>query len=131
MTEDSAGQCLCGSVRYRISGRLPDVVTCHCQQCRRTSGHYVAATRVPLAAFTLTHAETLTWYRSSETAKRGFCSRCGANLFWQADDAATISVYAGSLDTPTGLTTAAHIYTDFKGDYYDLPRDAPRFPAWD
>ena len=38
------GSCLCGSVRFRISGHLRGVVYCHCWQCRKQTGHFVAAT---------------------------------------------------------------------------------------
>ena len=38
------GRCLCGAVNYRVDGPLRPVVACHCGQCQRTSGHFVAAT---------------------------------------------------------------------------------------
>ena len=44
MTEPYRGSCLCGAVRYIVRGELRHVVGCHCGQCRKTSGHYVAAT---------------------------------------------------------------------------------------
>jgi len=131
MTKTLSGRCLCGGVQYKIDGAARDVVACHCEQCRRTSGHYVAATRTNLEDFTLVADDTLVWYQSSDVAKRGFCQRCGGNLFWQPENGDTISVHAGTLDPPTELTTAAHIFADFKGDYYDIPPDAPRFPKAD
>jgi hypothetical protein len=63
-----AGHCLCGSVEYEIRGPLAPVTACHCSQCRRTSGHHVAMTSVPEAAFRLKRADTLRWYRSSGLA---------------------------------------------------------------
>ena len=38
------GSCECGAVVFELSGKLRDVVACHCGQCRKTSGHYWAAT---------------------------------------------------------------------------------------
>lgn len=38
------GGCMCGAVRYAVHGPLRNVITCHCEQCRRSSGHFVAAT---------------------------------------------------------------------------------------
>ena len=38
-----------------------------------------------------------------------------------------MDVAAGSLDQPTGLATTAHIWAAHKGDYYELPDDAPQF----
>ena len=45
-TTQATGGCLCGSVTYAVSGDLANIVACHCEQCRKTSGHFVAATRV-------------------------------------------------------------------------------------
>ena len=40
-----------------------------------------------------------------------------------------MAITAGTLDKPTGLRLARHIFTDERGDYYDLPDDAPHFPG--
>jgi len=130
MTDDSqhTGSCLCGGVRYEIRGPLRDVVACHCSQCRKTSGHFVAMTSAPVDAINFLAADTLVWYRSSETAERGFCNRCGGNLFWRILDGDTLSITAGSLDTPTGLKTAEHIFVADKSDYYDLEDGVPKKP---
>src|ERR1700680_4749825 len=93
------GGCLCEGVRYRISGALRGVIACHCSQCRRTSGHYAAMTSAPSANIELTAADTLLWYKSSDTAERGFCGRCGGNLFWRQFGRDDISITAGTLDT--------------------------------
>jgi hypothetical protein len=36
------GGCLCGGVRYEVTGPLRDVVVCHCSRCLRTHGHAAA-----------------------------------------------------------------------------------------
>jgi hypothetical protein len=123
------GSCLCEAVKYQVTGPLRPVVACHCTQCRKTSGHFVAATSAPLTAFRLTEDRGLKWYRSSGFARRGFCGRCGANLFWQRDGADRISIMAGTLDGPTGLTTEVHIFCADAGDYYEIPDDTPQFPG--
>lgn len=116
------GSCLCGGVQYTAAGPLDDVIACHCVQCQKTSGFHVAMTRLPIANFRLDKAETLTWYRSSETAERGFCGRCGGNLFWKPTGEDVISITAGTLDGPTGLKLRENIYTEFAGDYYAIPK---------
>ena len=85
MSEDHTGHCLCGVVRFRTHGPLREVVACHCSQCRKWSGHYWAATSVPHDRFRLVAAKGLRWFRSSPTAKRGFCGTCGSKLFWQPE----------------------------------------------
>ncbi len=116
------GACLCGAVRYRVAGPLRPVIACHCTQCRKTSGHYVAATSAPRE--TLTIEGKVQWYVSSSTARRGFCPVCGSNLFWDGPGA-NLSIHAGTLDPPTGVRLAGHIFCAAKGDYYEIADDLP------
>jgi hypothetical protein len=37
---------------------------------------------------------------------------------------------AGSLDPPTGLSIAKHIFVGDKSDYYALHEDVPRLQGW-
>lgn len=115
------GSCLCGGIRYRIRGDAREVVNCFCEQCRKTSGHYVAATRVNEENLDIEEQGTLRWYESSPGVKRGFCSRCGGNLFWDNQQKKQISVMAGTLDVPTGLTTTQNIHEKDASDYFRLP----------
>ena len=125
------GSCLCGAVTYAVRGPLRQVVACHCQQCRKTSGHHVAATSALREDIDVTG--NVTWFASSESARRGFCGTCGSNLFWDGPGV-NLAIFAGTLDAPTGLTMAGHIYCDDKGDYYeiadDLPKAGERDPAF-
>ena len=129
--EIHTGSCLCGGVRYTLSGPLRDVTACHCGQCRKTSGHHVAMTSVPSSAVTLASASSLRWYRSSETAERGFCAVCGGNLFWREIAGDTTSVTAGTLDPPTRLCIDRHIFVEDKSDYYSLHDAAAQFAGTD
>jgi hypothetical protein len=125
-----AGGCLCGGVRYRVRGELRGVIACHCRQCGRTSGHHAAMTSAPSADIELTSAESLAWYKSSDTAERGFCSRCGGNLFWKQVGRDDISITAGTLDDPTHLAIVKHIFVADKSDYYTINDDVPKKPHW-
>ncbi len=127
----TTGGCLCGAVRYEVRGSLRPVVNCHCAQCRRTSGHFVAATAARREDLTLVESGGLRWYESSETARRGFCRTCGASLFWEAVSGGRISIMAGTLDPPTGLETVAHIFVEDAGDYYEISDGLPRHPRGD
>ena len=117
------GRCLCGDVTFKIKGELRQVLVCHCSQCRRSSGHQWAATAAPVEAIEIDCQNTLSWYRSSSKAKRGFCCRCGSSLFWQLDGSTSLSIAAGSLNLPTGLSTQEHIYFENASDYYRVHPD--------
>lgn len=122
------GGCLCGAVRYEVIGPVRDVENCHCSRCRRTNGHFGAYTAAPSSALTLTEARGLSWY-VADGRERGFCASCGASLFWRRIDAGHTSIAAGTLDAPTGLRTALHIFTDSGGDYYEITDGLPRYPG--
>lgn len=115
------GSCLCGGVSYRIDGPARDIINCFCSQCRKTSGHHVAATRVSKDHLILVKDETLKWYECLENVYRGFCGECGGNLFWDNGKDNEISVMAGTLDTPTHLKTSKNIYTEDASDYCAIP----------
>jgi len=124
------GRCLCGSVQYEVRGPLRPVVYCHCEMCRRTSGHFVAATACARQDLVLRSSATLQWYQSSTTARRGFCGQCGSNLFWEPLGESRISIMAGTLDSPTGLTAQGHIFVAEAGDYYRITAGLPQSASW-
>ena len=125
-----SGRCLCGAVAYEVRGPLSNIHACHCGQCRRQSGHFVASADAKRADFLLTQERGLKWYRSSEWAWRGFCSECGSALFWD-NDGDTVGINVGSLDQPTGLALASHIFVDDKADYYEIDDQLPKFASYD
>lgn len=116
------GSCLCGSVSYQINGPARDVVNCYCSQCRKTSGHYVAATRINKDHLHLINDQSLTWFECLPDIFRGFCNSCGGNLFWdnKNDESNEISIMAGTLDTPTHLKTVENIHIEDASDYCQI-----------
>ena len=122
------GGCLCGGVRYRITGPLRDVVFCHCTRCRRTHGHFAAYTACAREDLELVEDATLRWFEL-DGSRRGFCSRCGASVFWERGERPIVSVAAGTLDGPTGLRPSRHIFTADAGDYYELADGLEQRPA--
>jgi hypothetical protein len=129
MSETHSGGCLCGGVQYVVTGPLRDVVNCHCGQCRRTHGHFAGYTEAPLSDFKLNSSDSLKWYQSSPQARRGFCSTCGASLFWVPEGEDHVAIAAGTLDQPTGLRTVAHTYVADAGDYYTIADGLKTYPG--
>lgn len=123
--ETKLGSCLCGGVSFEVSGELRSVVACHCGQCRKTSGHFWAATQVDESQFKLRADGPLKWFSSSAEAVRGFCGQCGSSLFWRKHGEGKLSIAAGAFDE-TGLQVAKHIYCKDKGDYYEIEPGVPQ-----
>jgi hypothetical protein len=122
------GGCLCGAVTYTVTGRLRDVTNCYCARCRRFTGHHMAATAADAGDVTIEDPAThLTWHPVPGAAY-GFCRSCGSSLFWRSDASpAVISICAGSVDPPTGLSTVEAWWASQASDYFrrpDLPERA-------
>lgn len=124
------GGCLCRGVLFEVHGALKPVLACHCSQCAKTSGNYAAMTSCSSEDPTLSAQDTLRWYQSSPTVQRGFCDRCGSNLFWRQSESADIYITAGTLERPTSLKIAEHIFVASKSDYYEITDGLPHKDEW-
>lgn len=120
------GSCLCGAVSFEASAELREPDACHCTQCRKQSGHFWASTDVDRSALSIAGEENLSWFRSSEKVRRGFCSTCGSNLFWDPIGKPVIAVAMGAFERPTGTKLGKHIFVADKGDYYDIADGLPQ-----
>ncbi len=120
------GHCLCGDITFDVKAPPRGASACHCSQCRKQSGHHWASAYVHETEIEI--SGPVSWYEASDTAKRGFCARCGTFLFWKAYDEDTISFSLGVLEDPTGLRLERHIFVADKGDYYEI---ADELPQWE
>ena len=115
------GGCMCGAVRYEAETDDRFAV-CHCKMCQRWSaGVYMSA---PTSGLRFTEGEdAVTRVRTSEWASRGFCSKCGSNLYYQADAMEHPSVAFGTLDDTSGMTPRIQFYIDKKPEGFALDND--------
>lgn len=95
------GGCICGAVRFKVTGEPLRVGLCHCADCRKTSGSAFSAYAVwPQAAYEGS-GETGTY------SNRSFCPTCGSRVTWLHDGEAEVML--GSLDwTPEDTLTPAY-----------------------
>lgn len=124
------GSCLCGAVRYLISGILGPIIYCHCRQCRKAQGT-AFATNAPVDAdrFQLVAGEdALTGYQSSPGKLRCFCRFCGSPIFSRRDSLPdVVRVRIGTLDTPTDQRPTAHNYVATKAEWFEIIDDLPQY----
>lgn len=123
------GSCICGKIQIEVRGELKPLHACHCTNCRKGSGHIGAGTDIPRENLTITGEDNITWYQSSDWARRGFCRSCGANLFFDPLDRDKIpwtGVSMGTFEGETDVKMIAHIFVKDKGDYYELKDGLPK-----
>jgi len=126
MSVSHKGSCLCGAVRFEVTGALPAPTACHCVNCRKVSGHVEASTDVAKTDLSIEGEDHVTWFASSEKVKRGFCAICGSTLFFKPNFHDWIGVSMGAFDGPTGAKLALHIFVAQKGDYYGISDGLPQ-----
>ena len=118
------GRCNCGAIRFTLLGQPIEPLACHCTQCRKQSGHYMADAEVPKAEIAIEGEPR--WYQATPDARRGFCPTCGSGLFWQRLGSGDMGFSLGALDGPTGLRLEKHIHVASKGDYYTIADGLPQ-----
>ena len=123
------GSCLCGGVRYEVTGPLAGVVHCHCVTCRKAQGAAFATNAsVALGDFRFVGGEALlAEYESSPGKRRGFCRRCGSSVVARMDGADHVRIRMGTLDDDPPERPAAHIWVGDRAPWEALSGDLPRF----
>lgn len=115
MTEEYAGSCLCGAVKYRITGDADRFYHCHCSRCRKATGTGHASNIL------IAQPHSMEWLSGSDLVRRYkvatanrfatvFCSTCGSPLPRVAPDLSIAVIPAGSLDTVPGIAPQARIF---------------------
>jgi len=72
--------------------------------------------------------ESLTWFRGSEWAERGFCNKCGTSLFYRLANQPELftAIAIDALDDADGFALQRHIYVDAQPDRYAFADSQPR-----
>jgi len=102
-----SGHCLCGAVRFEVSGPPLWVAYCQCNDCRRNTG-------AAMATFVGVKAERLRWlgdapaaFASSPCVRRTFCRTCGGALTYEGTRfAGEVHINVGVMDRPAGRLRA-------------------------
>ena len=96
------GGCLCGAVRFEVTGDGSNPHSCSCRNCQQHTG-------APTVAWMEFARDQVRWtgtagapatYRSSDYSSRAFCAACGSSI-GAIDDAPTVALLVGSFDDAT------------------------------
>jgi hypothetical protein len=126
------GGCLCGAVRYTLSGEPRAIALCHCTHCQKQSGSVFSFNLVMRESDYQQHGETAVFVDrgdSGEPVQRHFCARCGSPILARIAAApGKVVLKAGSLDSLDGLQPRAEIYTDRAVSWLGAIDGTARFP---
>jgi hypothetical protein len=127
------GACLCGRIRYEITGEPRFMYQCYCGKCRAASGaSFVTNIIVDAAAFRITRGkEALAAYESSPGKFRHFCSGCGSPIYSHGEKTRdVVAVRCGTLREDPGLRVAYHAFVESKAPWVDIQGEQPQFAEW-
>ena len=122
------GECFCGGIKYKITGKLRDPLACHCSRCRKAfssqSSNYA---RVRSEDFGWVAGEDLlTTYVGKHGFGLLFCSVCGSTLCGVFDDEIH-GVTLGCLNDEPDIADIHHIFVDSKASWDVIPADVTTF----
>ena len=126
MKTEHQGGCLCGGIRFRVTGPLAAVQVCHCAQCRRAQGGPFA-TNIPVETQHLEFVsgeDLLRSFESSPGKERVFCGQCGSPVFSRrASLPGVVRLRAGLLEEPVDTRLAFHAYVDDAASWWPIEDD--------
>lgn len=116
------GSCLCGSVKYEISGKAQRFYHCHCQRCRKATGTGHASNLL------VTPENGLRWLKGEELLQRYkvpeaerfynlFCSQCGSPMPRVVPELDGVLIPAGSLNGEPPMQPSARIFWDSRAQW--------------
>lgn len=128
------GSCLCGALRYAVTGEPARFYHCHCSRCRKSTG-------TGHATNLFVNEGTLAWEGDTSLIKsykipdaerftRTFCTHCGGPLPREIKKLQMVFVPAGTLDTEPGIKPQARIFSASKASWSCVGDDLPCFAEY-
>ena len=121
------GGCLCGALRYRVSGEPVAATLCHCRSCRRASGGVTVA-------WAVFEKDAFEWlkgkpaeYSSSPGIFWRHCGDCGSLVGYRRDSRPNhIDITTATLDDADIFPPAVEIWVGDKIAWEALHPDLPK-----
>ena len=125
------GSCLCGSVRYRLNARPQTMGACHCDACKKMSGGTnLLVITAPREAFEHLCGDVQRYRRTAESGRQSDvvrCAICGTRLWHEPLSFPIVTVAAGTLDDPSWVVPATHIWIERASPAALMQDDAVKF----
>jgi hypothetical protein len=122
------GGCLCGAVRFEVSGEPVGVAVCHCRSCRHGAGAQAVGWAMFPSAQVRYPAAAPQRYESSPGTWRGFCGRCGTSLNFESEQIpGLVDLTVGSFDDSDTLPPRVQIWCSHRLDWVAEAGSLPEF----
>ena len=126
------GGCLCGRVRYTVTGEPAFSGLCHCRNCQRYTGSAFEALIAFPAASVSVQGELKTYDDTGDSGQpvhRRFCPNCGSGVVNEVDALPGVTiVLAGTLDDPAAFKPTMDVYWSNAQPWVHTSGERRRFP---
>ncbi len=121
-TSENNASCLCGAVKISAVNVSDQAGACHCGTCRKwVGGPFMAVDCGTDVSFE--GEEDLGIYASSDWAERGFCKKCGSNLFYKLKETGQYIMAVGIFDDSETFVFDHQVFIDEKPGYYSFANE--------
>jgi len=129
------GSCLCGAVKYEVTGEVKSFYHCYCQRCRKASGTGHASN------MRISPETSVTWMQGKELLARykvpeaerffnNFCSQCGSSMPRVVPELEAVVIPAGSLDCDSPVNVEARIFWDSRAQWSCTDKEVPVYSEY-
>ena len=120
-----SGGCLCGAIRYEVTGEPVRMAICHCDDCRKATGAaFTTNIFVNEANLRIVQGTPKRYQHgndSGSTMTKEFCANCGSQLFGYSSRSAGVKhVKVGTIDDASFVKPQIEVYTVRKLPYVRL-----------
>lgn len=115
-----SGSCLCGRVRYTVSGEAQRFYHCHCSRCRKASGTGHASNIFLQGSLTWNSgAELVRTFKLPEAERftNSFCEVCGSRMPRFIEKLGMVFIPAGSLEDEPDIRPQARIFLESRAQW--------------
>ena len=111
--------CLCKSVEFEVNFTTPNYSVCHCKDCCKwTGGVFMSLSAGKDLNFK--NEANIGRYSHSSWAERGFCKKCGTNLFYRMKKSNHYFLMLGLIDDEISLNFEEQQFIDEKPNHFSF-----------
>jgi hypothetical protein len=127
------GSCLCGAIRYEITGRISPIVLCHCSKCRKANGsafHSGSVCRTSKFRW-ISGRDEIRRFATASGYTTQFCPTCGSPVPSEPTAEGYVVLPTGALDQDPGTRPIRHIWVASKAPWFEIAGDVPQLAEGD
>lgn len=128
-----SGRCLCGAVKFSLSGAATSFHLCYCSRCRHSTGSAHASN-------IFSQPDNITWLCGKDNIQRfelpsakswakQFCKTCGSGLPYVNRSGTHLVIPAGSLDDEISFEPDDKIFCDARTNWVNSIPEKREFPG--